>query len=68
MGQHFRENENPLSAYAGFDPTASSLHIGNFMTLISLLWLCSGNIKPIILLGGATGMIGDPSGWSSEWP
>lgn len=54
------------SAYAGFDPTADSLHLGNFFSIISLLRLGEIGIKPILLVGGATGLIGDPSGKSKE--
>lgn len=55
-----------VSGYIGFDPTSSSLHIGNLATLMLLKHLqCAGH-KPYILVGGATGMVGDPSGKSSE--
>ena len=54
------------SVYTGFDPTAPSLHIGNLSTLVTLLHFQAGGFKPIILLGGATGLIGDPSGRESE--
>ena len=54
------------TAYIGFDPTASSLTIGNYVQIMMLsLWQRSGN-KPIILMGGATGRIGDPSGKDKE--
>ncbi|KAJ3192675.1 tyrosyl-tRNA synthetase [Irineochytrium annulatum] len=52
--------------YAGFDPTAPSLHVGNLLTLISLLHFRLQGHDAICLLGGATGRIGDPSGRSSE--
>jgi tyrosyl-tRNA synthetase len=52
--------------YIGFDPTASSLHIGNLATLNLLLHFAKAGHKPVALLGGATGMIGDPSGKSEE--
>ena len=56
----------PQCVYAGFDPTAESLHIGNLLILINLLhWQRCGH-KVIILLGGATGVIGDPSFRTSE--
>ena len=54
------------AAYIGFDPTAQSLHIGNLLSLMSLLHFQRGGLKPIIVLGGATGLIGDPSGRSTE--
>lgn len=52
----------PISAYLGFDPTASSLHIGHWIGICFLRRLAQYNITPIALVGGATGMIGDPSG------
>ncbi len=54
------------SAYIGFDPTASSLHIGNLATIMLLVQLQRHGHKPFALVGGATGMIGDPSGKSEE--
>jgi tyrosyl-tRNA synthetase len=56
----------PLAVYAGFDPTADSLHLGSLMPLLSLRRFRDAGIKPIALVGGATGMIGDPSGKSAE--
>lgn len=54
------------SGYVGFDPTADSLHIGNLVPVMLLLhWQRAGH-KPIVLLGGATGMVGDPSGKTKE--
>lgn len=55
-----------LTAYAGFDPTAESLHIGNLLQLTNLRRLQLGGHRPIVLAGGATGMIGDPGGKTSE--
>ncbi len=55
-----------VTAYIGFDPTASSLHVGNLVQLIMLRRLQLAGNTPIVLAGGATGMIGDPSGKSSE--
>lgn len=54
------------SAYIGFDPTAKSLHIGNLATIMLLKHMQLAGHKPIALVGGATGMIGDPSGKSAE--
>lgn len=54
------------TAYIGFDPTASSLHIGNLATIMLLKHLQLAGHKPIALVGGATGMIGDPTGKSEE--
>ncbi len=54
------------TAYIGFDPTADSLHIGSLVQIILLMHLQKAGHKPIALVGGATGMIGDPSGKSNE--
>ncbi|MDX1904711.1 MAG: tyrosine--tRNA ligase [Thermonemataceae bacterium] len=58
--------ENSTKGYIGFDPTASSLHIGNLATIMLLVHFQRAGHKPIALVGGATGMIGDPSGKSEE--
>ena len=55
-----------LSGYVGFDPTASSLHIGNLVPVMALVHLQRSGHRPIALVGGGTGMIGDPSGRASE--
>ena len=52
--------------YCGFDPSASSLHIGNFVMISILMRLQRAGHRIIALVGGATGMIGDPSGKSKE--
>lgn len=54
------------SAYIGFDPTADSLHIGSLVQIMTLVHLQKSGHKPFALLGGATGMVGDPSGKSKE--
>ena len=54
------------SAYVGFDPTADSLHIGSLVPILLLVHLQKAGHKPIALVGGATGMVGDPSGKSEE--
>src|SRR6187551_1775223 len=54
------------TAYIGFDPTADSLHIGSLVQIILLVHLQKAGHKPIALVGGATGMVGDPSGKSEE--
>ena len=54
------------TAYIGFDPTSDSLHIGSLVPIIILVHLYRSGHKPIALVGGATGMIGDPSGKSDE--
>ncbi|KAG8863461.1 tyrosyl-tRNA synthetase [Tulasnella sp. 330] len=58
--------QNPLTVYCGIDPTASSLHIGNLLPLITLLHFQLHGHRPIALIGGATGFIGDPSGRATE--
>lgn len=58
--------EGPITLYAGFDPTADSLHVGNLVPLLGLRRFQRAGHRPIALAGGATGMIGDPSGRSSE--
>lgn len=58
--------EQMRSAYIGFDPTADSLHIGNLVPIMLLSFYQRAGHKPYALVGGATGMIGDPSGKSSE--
>jgi len=55
-----------ISTYTGYDPTADSLHLGNLLTIISVLRLKEAGIRPIFLVGGATGFIGDPSGKSKD--
>ena len=52
--------------YAGYDPTSSSLHVGNLVPTILLKRLQLAGHRPIVVVGGATGMIGDPSGKSDE--
>ena len=58
--------EQMRSAYIGFDPTADSLHIGNLVPIMLLAHYQKCGHKPLVLIGGATGMIGDPSGKSTE--
>ena len=57
-------NEGKATFYIGFDPTADSLHVGHFMTLVLMKRLQQAGNRPIALLGGGTGMVGDPSGRS----
>jgi len=59
-------NKEVTTGYIGFDPTADSLHIGNLVPIILLIHLQRCGHKPIALVGGATGMVGDPSGKSEE--
>src|SRR5438045_975936 len=56
----------PVSAYNGFDPTAPSLHVGHLVPVFGLLHLQRHGNRPIAVVGGGTGMIGDPSGRSAE--
>jgi tyrosyl-tRNA synthetase len=58
--------EKPAAGYAGFDPTAPSLHIGHMIPIMLLVHFQRAGHKPVALVGGATGMIGDPSGKSEE--
>lgn len=60
--------ETPTRLYLGFDPTADSLHIGNLVGIVILRWFQKFGHTPVVLLGGATGRIGDPSGKSTERP
>ena len=59
-------NLRMVTAYVGIDPTADSLHIGHLVSIVMLRWLQAYGHRPIVLVGGATGMIGDPSGKSQE--
>ncbi len=59
-------NSGTTAAYIGFDPTADSLHIGNLVQIMTLVHFQRCGHKPIALVGGATGMVGDPSGKSQE--
>ena len=59
-------NKEVTTGYIGFDPTADSLHIGSLIPIIILMHFQKAGHKPIALVGGATGMIGDPSGKSAE--
>jgi tyrosyl-tRNA synthetase len=58
--------KGPIGAYAGFDPTAPSLHVGNLIPVMGLVHLQRAGNSPVVLVGGGTGMIGDPSGKTSE--
>jgi len=59
-------NKEQTSAYIGFDPSAESLHIGSLVPILLLVHLQKAGHKPFALIGGATGMVGDPSGKSEE--
>lgn len=62
----FKQVGSPTAVYAGFDPTSSSLQVGNFVTIMGLAHFQRAGHKVIALAGGATGMIGDPSGKAAE--
>ena len=59
-------NEQKISLYCGFDPTADSLHIGHLLPVLALRRFQQAGHTPIALVGGATGMIGDPSFKAAE--
>ncbi len=59
-------NKGRTAGYIGFDPTADSLHIGSLVQIMTLVHFQKSGHKPIALIGGATGMVGDPSGKSQE--
>ena len=61
-----RLDEGPITVYCGFDPTADSLHVGHLVPLLLLRRFQDSGHRPIALAGGATGMVGDPSGRSEE--
>ncbi len=63
-----RESQTPLNLYLGFDPTADSLHVGNLVGIVIMRWFQKFGHTPHVILGGATGRIGDPSGKSTERP
>lgn len=54
--------EGPVTGYIGFDATAKSLHVGNLVQIMLLYWLQKTGNKPLVLMGGGTSMVGDPSG------
>ena len=55
-----------VSGYIGFDPTADSLHVGSLAQIMTMIHFQRAGHKPFALVGGATGMVGDPSGKSAE--
>jgi tyrosyl-tRNA synthetase len=65
-GTEERLNKGMVKGYIGFDPTADSLGVGNLVQVMTLLHFQKAGHKPIALVGGATGMVGDPSGKSAE--
>ena len=67
-GLEARLAAGPITGYVGFDPTADSLHVGNLVPVMALAWLQRTGGTPIALVGGGTGMVGDPSGKRQERP
>lgn len=65
-GTEEKLNEGVISGYIGFDPTADSLHVGHLTQIMTLIHFQQAGHKPFALIGGATGMVGDPSGKSAE--
>jgi len=63
-----RLKQGPVTGYVGFDPTADSLHVGNLVPVMGLAWLQRLGGTPIVVVGGGTGMVGDPSGKRAERP
>ncbi len=61
-----KKMDSPNKVYCGFDPTSDSLHIGNMVAIMGLAWFQRCGHTPVAIVGGATGMIGDPSGKTSE--
>jgi tyrosyl-tRNA synthetase len=64
LEEHFAKNQ--VTGYIGFDPTAASLHVGNFVVIMLLVRMQRSGHTPIAIVGGGTGMIGDPSGRTTE--
>jgi tyrosyl-tRNA synthetase len=63
-----RLRQGPMTGYVGFDPTAESLHVGNLVPVMALAWLQRLGHRPLVIVGGGTGMVGDPSGKRTERP
>jgi tyrosyl-tRNA synthetase len=67
-GAEARVAADPVTGYVGFDPTADSLHVGNLVPIMGLAWLQRTGGTPVVLVGGGTGMVGDPGGKRAERP
>lgn len=61
-------SEGPVTYYVGFDPTGDSLHVGHLLPVMAMRWLQRAGHRPIALVGGATGLVGDPSGKQEARP
>jgi len=55
-------NQDPVKFYVGFDPTADSLHVGHLLPVMAMYWMQQAGHIPVVVIGGGTGMVGDPSG------
>lgn len=60
--------ESPITFYIGFDPTAASLHVGNLLSIMAMSWMQRFGHRPIALVGGGTGLVGDPTGRTTGRP
>ena len=60
--------ERPITFYIGFDPTASSLHMGHLLQIMAMVWMQRHGHRPIAVVGGGTGMVGDPTGKTVSRP
>ena len=67
-GAEARLAGDPVTGYVGFDPTADSLHVGSLVPIMGLAWLQRTGGTPVVLVGGGTGMVGDPGGKRAERP
>ena len=67
-GAEARLAAGPVTGYVGFDPTADSLHVGSLVPIMGLAWLQRAGGTPVVLIGGGTGMVGDPGGKRAERP
>ena len=63
-----RMSEGPITFYTGFDPTGNSLHIGHLLPVMAMRWLQKCGNRPLVLVGGGTAMVGDPSGKTEARP
>ncbi len=63
-----RMSQGPITFYTGFDPTGNSLHIGHLLPVMAMRWLQKCGNRPLVLVGGGTAMVGDPSGKTEARP